>query len=50
MPPAAGFGLPILNAGWKYEAWVVIDGVGPISMGHFRNSIRKMILIFLVVL
>lgn len=37
MRPAVGFGLPILNAGQKYEAQVVIDGVGPISTGTFSE-------------
>ncbi len=34
-PPTAGFGLPALPAGWKYEGWVVVDGVGPITTGTF---------------
>lgn len=37
MPPAAGFGLPTLADGWKYEGWVVVDGVGPISTGTFTG-------------
>lgn len=35
MPPTAGFILPTLEAGWKYEGWVVVDGVGPLSTGTF---------------
>ena len=35
MPPTPGFTLPTLNAGWKYEGWVVVDGVGPLSTGTF---------------
>ena len=34
MPPVASLNLPILNAGWKYEGWVVSNGV-PISTGTF---------------
>ncbi len=34
-PPAASLVLPTLNAGWKYEGWVVVDGVGPLSTGTF---------------
>lgn len=34
-PPTPGFTLPALNAGWKYEGWVVVDGVGPITTGTF---------------
>lgn len=37
MPPAAGLGLPTLAPGWKYEGWVVVDGVGPISTGTFTG-------------
>ena len=35
MPPAPGLTLPTLEAGWKYEGWVVVDGVGPLSTGTF---------------
>jgi len=34
-PPTAGLVLPALEAGWKYEGWVVVDGVGPLSTGTF---------------
>ncbi len=34
MPPAASLSLPALNAGWKYEGWVVSEGV-PVSTGTF---------------
>ena len=37
MPPAVGLGLPTLAPGWKYEGWVVVDGVGPISTGTFTG-------------
>lgn len=37
MPPTAGLDLPTLSAGWKYEGWVVVDGVGPISTGTFTG-------------
>ncbi|WP_452598858.1 anti-sigma factor [Pontimicrobium sp. MEBiC01747] len=37
MPPGAGLGLPTLAAGWKYEGWVVVDGVGPVSTGTFTG-------------
>ncbi len=36
-PPTAGLGLPTLAPGWKYEGWVVVDGVGPISTGTFTG-------------
>lgn len=32
--PVAGLELPTLEAGWKYEGWVVVDGV-PLSTGTF---------------
>lgn len=32
-----GLSLPELSAGWKYEGWVVIDGV-PVSTGRFTNT------------
>jgi len=32
--PVAGLELPSLEAGWKYEGWVVVDGV-PLSTGTF---------------
>jgi hypothetical protein len=35
MPPTPGFDLPTLNPGWKYEGWVIVDGVGPLSTGTF---------------
>ncbi len=35
--PVAGLELPTLEAGWKYEGWVVIDGV-PITTGTFTNA------------
>ncbi|RKR12978.1 hypothetical protein CLV91_1690 [Maribacter vaceletii] len=34
--PVAGLELPALEAGWKYEGWVVIDGV-PLSTGTFTS-------------
>ncbi|WP_103864326.1 hypothetical protein [Aquimarina sp. I32.4] len=34
MPPVATLTLPVLDAGWKYEGWVVSEGV-PISTGTF---------------
>ncbi len=34
-PPTAGLELPVLEAGWKYEGWVVVDGIGPLSTGTF---------------
>lgn len=37
MPPTAGLGLPELPDGWKYEGWVVVDGVGPITTGTFTS-------------
>ncbi|MBV1924282.1 MAG: anti-sigma factor [Flavobacteriaceae bacterium] len=36
-PPAAGLNLPELNPGWKYEGWVVVDGVGPLTTGTFTS-------------
>ena len=36
-PPTAGLDLPTLSAGWKYEGWVVVEGVGPISTGTFTG-------------
>lgn len=35
-PPVAGLELPVLSDGWKYEGWVVIDGM-PVSTGTFIN-------------
>ena len=35
MPPTSGLTLPTLADGWKYEGWVVVDGVGPITTGTF---------------
>ena len=37
MPPTSGFGLPELSDGWKYEGWVVVDGIGPITTGTFTS-------------
>lgn len=34
--PVAGLELPELEAGWKYEGWVVIDGT-PLSTGTFTS-------------
>ncbi|GAB5557385.1 MAG: hypothetical protein SchgKO_15980 [Schleiferiaceae bacterium] len=34
--PMAGLDLPMLADGWKYEGWVVVDGV-PISTGTFTE-------------
>ena len=36
-PPTAGLVLPTLNSGWKYEGWVVVDGVGPLTTGTFTS-------------
>lgn len=36
-PPATGLNLPELNSGWKYEGWVVVDGVGPLTTGTFTS-------------
>ena len=36
-PPTAGFGLPELPAGWKYEGWVVVEGIGPVTTGTFTS-------------
>ena len=36
-PPAPNFNLPVLPEGWVYEGWVVIDGVGPITIGQFGD-------------
>ena len=33
-PPSPALTLPTLEAGWKYEGWVVVDGV-PLSTGTF---------------
>lgn len=33
----AGLELPELEAGWKYEGWVVVDGV-PLTMGTFTSA------------
>lgn len=35
MPPSPALTLPTLEAGWKYEGWVVVDGSGPLSTGTF---------------
>ena len=37
MPPTLGFNLPTLDSGWKYEAWVIVDGIGPITTGTFST-------------
>lgn len=39
LDPATGSSLilPTLNEGWKYEGWVVVDGVGPITTGTFTT-------------
>lgn len=34
---AAGLNLPVLPAGWRYEGWVVINGI-PVSTGAFMNG------------
>ncbi len=34
--PVAGLDLPTLEAGWKYEGWVVIDGT-PVTTGTFTS-------------
>ena len=36
-PPSPAFTLPTLEAGWKYEGWVVVDGVGPLTTGTFTS-------------
>lgn len=36
-PPSPAFTLPTLEAGWKYEGWVVVDGQGPLSTGTFTT-------------
>jgi hypothetical protein len=35
--PVAGLNLPALSAGWKYEGWVVFNGI-PVSTGTFLNA------------
>ncbi len=35
-PPLTGLTLPTLPAGWKYEGWVVVNGM-PITTGKFTN-------------
>ncbi len=37
MPPLPALTLPSLEAGWKYEGWVVVDGLGPLSTGTFTT-------------
>jgi len=37
MPPSPALTLPTLQPGWKYEGWVVVDGVGPLSTGTFTT-------------
>lgn len=34
--PTAGLGLPDLPSGWKYEGWVVINGI-PVTTGTFTS-------------
>ncbi len=34
-PPSPALTLPTLEVGWKYEGWVVVDGIGPLSTGTF---------------
>ncbi len=41
MPPGIGLGLPTLNPGWKYEGWVIVAGVGPISTGTFTGFTER---------
>ncbi len=36
-PPLPALTLPTLEPGWKYEGWVVVDGVGPLSTGTFTT-------------
>ncbi len=36
-PPTSGLNLPALSPGWKYEGWVVVEGVGPITTGTFTS-------------
>ena len=36
-PPTSGLNLPTLSEGWRYEGWVVVDGVGPITTGTFTS-------------
>lgn len=36
-PPTAGLGLPELPEGWKYEGWVVVEGLGPVTTGTFTS-------------
>jgi len=35
--PAIGLSLPILPTGWKYEGWVVTDGI-PVTSGKFSSA------------
>lgn len=35
--PVAGLELPVLEAGWKYEGWIVVDGV-PLTTGTFTSA------------
>lgn len=38
MPPTPNLALPELSAGWVYEGWVVVEGVGPITTGQFADA------------
>lgn len=38
MPPTPNLTLPALSAGWVYEGWVVVEGVGPITTGQFADA------------
>lgn len=37
-PPVPNLTLPALSAGWVYEGWVVVEGVGPITTGQFTDA------------
>jgi len=37
-PPTPNFNLPALGEGWRYEGWVVVPGVGPITTGQFTDA------------
>lgn len=41
-PPTPNFTLPALNNGWRYEGWVVVPGVGPITTGQFADASAQM--------
>jgi len=40
-PPVPNFKLPSLNNGWRYEGWVVVNGV-PITTGQFADASAQM--------